>query len=74
MALTQDDINKLTQAVVDLATGDRALELEFSDGTRVRYASLRDVQAALDSARARFAQQHRSGLKLMPIRTHKGLY
>ena len=74
MAFTQDDINKLSQAVVDLATGDRALELEFSDGSRVRYASLRDVQAALDSARANLAQQHRSRLPLMQVRTHKGVH
>ena len=74
MALTQHDIDKLTQAVVALATGDRALELEFSDGSRVRYAGLRDVQAALDKARARFAQQRRSRLSLIPVQTHKGLH
>ena len=71
MAFTTQDIQKLERAVLDLATGDRAIELEFNDGSRVRYAGLTDVQRALAAAQAHVTavNRHRS----FRVRVSKGL-
>ena len=73
MALTQNDIYQLEQAVLSMATANRSVEAEFSDGSRVRYAGLNEVQKALADARATFARQHRPRLPITQIQTSKGL-
>lgn len=71
MAFTKQDIQKLEQAVIDLATGDRAIELEFNDGSRVRYAGLTEVQRALAVARANVTGVNR--YRSIQVRVSKGL-
>ena len=72
MSITQNDIARLEQALVDLATGDRPIEVQHSDGTQVRYAGVSAVQAALSTARSSRAQQQ--GRPWMTrTRTGKGL-
>ena len=43
---TQEDLEKVDQAIIDLAAGDRIEQVDFSDGHSVKYArtSLGDLE------------------------------
>jgi hypothetical protein len=71
MAFSAQDIQKLERAVIDLATGDRAIELEFNDGSRVRYAGLTEVQRILATAQANVTGINRR--RSIRVRVSKGL-
>lgn len=52
MAYTQDDLTKISTAIIALANGERVERLRFSNGKEVQYASvsvdkLRELQAEI---------------------------
>ncbi len=71
MSFTQDDLNNVNRAIVELATGNRVTKVAFSDGhsTEYAHAKLPQLRALARDIEAALAQNHEP----MNFQTSKGL-